>query len=347
MAGIHAVRSQNRDPAATNTSPDRRTIGYPKNEDLMQKDFPILIVDDDAVSRAVVEKHLVKAGFTVASAANGGEALDLFTQEFYPIVLTDWMMPEIDGPQLCRLIREKKTDGYVFIILITARDSKTDIVSGLESGADDYLTKPIHPDELVARINTGIRILKLEQSLKNANEEIRLLSISDPLTGCYNRGYLNERFPQELRRTQRYSHYLSVVLADIDHFKKVNDTHGHQAGDEVLRVFSACITDQIRKGIDWIVRYGGEEFLIVLPETSCEGAHSMAERLRVAIAKKKIQFNEHTISITASFGGACAKFSALSKQVVDMDTIIFQADEQLYRSKGEGRNRVNIVECKP
>lgn len=312
----------------------------------MKQNFPILIVDDDAVSRAVVEKNLLKAGFTVASAANGGEALDLFAQDFYPIVLTDWMMPEIDGPQLCRLIREKKTDGYVFIILITARDSKTDIVSGLESGADDYLTKPIHPDELIARINTGIRILKLEQSLKNANEEIRLLSISDPLTGCYNRGYLNERFPQELRRAQRYSHFLSVVLADIDHFKKVNDTHGHQAGDEVLRVFSTCITDQIRKGIDWVVRYGGEEFLIVLPETSCEGAHSMAERLRFAIGEKKIRFNEHTISITASFGGACTKFTTPFNQAVDMDTFIYQADEQLYRSKGEGRNRVNIVECK-
>ena len=310
----------------------------------MNSDFPILVVDDDAVSRTLIKKHLNKAGFGVAVAANGSEALELFDNHFYPIVLTDWMMPEIDGPHLCRLIREKKTDGYVFIILVTARDSKTDIVSGLESGADDYLTKPIHPDELVARINTGIRILKLEQSLKNANEEIRQLSISDPLTGCYNRSYLNERFSQELRRAKRYSHPLSVVLADIDHFKHVNDTFGHQAGDEVLTVFAARINRQIRKKVDWVVRYGGEEFLIVLPETGCEGAHSMAERLRSAISSKSIQLNGTQINITASFGGASAKLSQKSTQDVDMDKLIYKADEQLYRSKGEGRNRVNLVE---
>ncbi len=310
----------------------------------MNNDFPILIVDDDAVSRTVVEKHLTKAQFIVASAASGSEALELFDNNFYPIVLTDWMMPGIDGPQLCRLIREKKTDGYVFIILITARDSKTDIVSGLESGADDYLTKPIHPAELVARIKTGIRVLKLEQSLKNANEEIRLLSISDPLTGCFNRGYLNERFPQELRRAERYSHPLSVVLADIDHFKAVNDTYGHQAGDEVLKVFASCINRQIRKKVDWVVRYGGEEFLIVLPETGCEGAHSMAERLRIAVAERNIKINGTQTSITASFGGASAQFPMNPVQNVDMDKLIYQADQQLYRSKEEGRNRVNLVE---
>lgn len=310
----------------------------------MNNDFPILVVDDDAVSRTLIEKHLKKAGFGVGLAANGSEALELFDNNFYPIVLTDWMMPEIDGPQLCRLIREKKTDGYVFIVLITARDSKTDIVSGLESGADDYLTKPIDPAELVARINTGIRILKLEQSLKNANEEIRQLSISDSLTGCYNRSYLNERFPQELRRAHRYSHPLSVVLADIDHFKQVNDTYGHQAGDEVLKIFSDCIAWQIRKKVDWVVRYGGEEFLIVLPETGCEGAHSMAERLRIAVATKNIKIDGTHINITASFGGASAKFHMKHMQDVDMDKLIRKADEQLYRSKGEGRNRVNLVE---
>ena len=310
----------------------------------MTNDFPILVVDDDAVSRTLIEKHLKKAGFGVGIAANGGEALELFDNNFYPIVLTDWMMPEINGPQLCRLIREKKTDGYVFIILITARDSKTDIVSGLESGADDYLTKPIHPAELVARINTGIRILKLEQSLKNANEEIRQLSISDSLTGCFNRSYLNERFPQELRRAHRYSHSLSVVLADIDHFKQVNDTYGHQAGDEVLKAFSGCIGRQIRKKVDWVVRYGGEEFLIVLPETGCEGAHSMAERLRIDIATENIKINGAQINITASFGGASVKFHLERLLEVDMDRLIRKADEQLYRSKGEGRNRVNLVE---
>ncbi len=308
--------------------------------------FPILVVDDDIVSRTVVEKHLVKAGFTVATAANGIEALDQFDRHFFPIVLTDWMMPEIDGPRLCRLIREKKTDGYVFIVLITARDSKTDIVSGLESGADDYLTKPIHPAEMIARINTGIRILKLEKSLKKANEEIRLLSITDPLTGCHNRGYLNERFPQELRRAQRYAHSLSVVLADIDHFKKVNDTYGHQAGDEVLMHFSDCINQQIRKKIDWVVRYGGEEFLIILPETRSLGAHTMAERLRASVEEKVITFGEDVIQITASFGGACISFEDKHLEEITMDQLIMLADENLYKSKENGRNQVNMVDFK-
>ena len=307
------------------------------------ENFPILVVDDDIVSRTVVEKHLKKAGFIVATAANGVEALEHFDRQFFPIVLTDWMMPVIDGPHLCRLIREKKTDGYVFIVLITARDSKTDIVSGLESGADDYLTKPIHPAELIARINTGIRILKLEKSLKKANEEIRLLSITDPLTGCHNRGYLNERFPQELRRAQRYSHPLSILLADIEYFKKVNDTYGHQAGDEVLKQFSDCINQQVRKKVDWVVRYGGEEFLIILPETRCLGAHSMAERLRTTIENKVIRFGEENIQITASFGGASVSFEDKRLEDVTMDQLIQMADANLYRSKEKGRNRVCMV----
>jgi diguanylate cyclase (GGDEF)-like protein len=307
----------------------------------MQDEFPVLIVDDDVVSRAVIEKQLRKAGFTVGTAPNGAQALALFDEAYFPIILTDWMMPEIDGPHLCRLIREKKTDGYVFIILITARDTKTDTVVGLEAGADDYLIKPIHPAELIARIHTGIRILKLEQSLKKANAEIRQLSITDLLTGCFNRVYLNERFPDELSRASRYHHSLSVVLADIDHFKKVNDTHGHQAGDDVLKMFARCINKQIRKKIDWVVRYGGEEFLIVLPETDSRGALSMAGRLCAAVSQKKIPIGATTIDITASFGGSSVSFVE-GGPPVSMEALVDRADQRLYEAKRNGRNRVVI-----
>jgi diguanylate cyclase (GGDEF)-like protein len=310
----------------------------------MEKEFRIMVVDDDIVSRRVVQKHLEKAGFSVVTADNGQNALKLFDQNYFPIVLTDWMMPGIDGPQLCRLIREKKTDGYVFIILITARDSKTDIVSGLESGADDYLTKPLHPAEMVARVNTGIRILKLEQSLKKANEEIRLLSITDPLTGCFNRGYLNDRLSHEIKRSLRYNHPLSVVLADIDHFKRVNDTYGHQVGDEVLKVFANCIMQEIRKKIDWVVRYGGEEFLIVLPETNHPGTFSVAERLRERVAAKRIAVTGGDLRITASFGGACAALQNKNTDEMTMERLINLADEQLYRSKNAGRNRTQVAD---
>jgi len=309
----------------------------------------ILVVDDDIVTRSVIEKYLHKAGFEVTCAGNGREALSLLKQNPFRIVVTDWMMPEIDGPQLCQLIRKQKIDHYIFIILVTSRDSKNDIVSGLEAGADDYLTKPIHPAELIARINTGIRILELEQSLKEANKEIRLLSITDALTGTFNRSYLNERFDQELHRAQRYGNDLSILIADIDFFKKVNDTHGHQNGDEVLKQFAKCLSGQLRKEIDWVVRYGGEEFLIVLPETDCKGVGLVAERLRQSVEKLSIKLiaQEKEIHITASFGGTGVQFGNKSGSRVTLDQLIYQADEQLYLSKNEGRNQVNIVEFIP
>lgn len=307
----------------------------------MNNGFPILVVDDDVVSRSLIERYLTKAGFEVASAGNGKEALSLLDQQFFPFVLTDWMMPEMDGPELCRRIRDRKTDGYVFIILITARDSKTDIVSGLEAGADDYLTKPIHSAELLARINTGIRILKLEQSLLSANEEIRQLSITDSLTGCFNRAYLNERYPQEFSRARRYNHFLSVIIGDIDHFKKVNDTYGHQAGDMALKMVGNCLMAQIREQIDWVVRYGGEEFLIILPETDCSGAQVLSERLRSAISKLEIEYEGQRLQITASFGAAAVKVTDSS---ISMEQLINYADGQLYASKRGGRNCVNVLD---
>lgn len=307
---------------------------------------PILVVDDDIVTRSIIEKYLVKAGFEVTCAGNGREALSVLKQNQFRIVLTDWMMPEIDGPQLCQLIRKQKSDHYIFIILVTSRDSKNDIVSGLESGADDYLTKPIHPAELIARINTGIRILNLEQSLKSANQEIRLLSITDTLTGAFNRSYLNERFDQELCRAQRYGHDLTILIADIDFFKKVNDTYGHQNGDTVLKQFSKCFQGQLRAEVDWIVRYGGEEFLIILPETNCQAGRSVAERLRKSVEALSIPViaQDAMIQITASFGGVSILFSKASELQTTLDQLIYQADEQLYLSKNEGRNKVNLIE---
>jgi PleD family two-component response regulator len=228
----------------------------------MNASYPILLAEDNPISRKMLEKILVQEGFSVTCVENGKEALAKFEQDFYPIVLTDWLMPEMEGPELCEAIRNKNPKGYVYIVLLTAKDSLDDIIVGLEAGADDYLTKPANRSELIARLKNGLRILELEKSLKEANEEIRVLSITDPLTGIYNRGYLNERLPQEIKRSIRYKRALSLILCDLDHFKLVNDQYGHVAGDEVLKGFVNCVVASIREQIDWTARYGGEEFLI-------------------------------------------------------------------------------------
>ncbi|MFZ0450095.1 MAG: diguanylate cyclase [Desulfatiglandaceae bacterium] len=305
----------------------------------MKNHFPILVAEDNPVSRKLLEKTLTKAGYEVSTARDGQEALGLFDERFFPIVLTDWMMPEMSGPELCRAIRGKSGNGYVFMILLTAKDSKEDIVEGLEAGADDYLTKPFNRAELMARLKTATRILELERSLKKANEEIKALSITDPLTGCYNRGYLNEKLPQEIKRVRRYGRALSVILCDIDHFKKVNDTYGHQAGDTVLKAFADCLLDSVREGIDWVDRYGGEEFLVVLPETPFEGANLVAERLRTAVAGEEIETSEGVLQITASFG--VSEIDAdTPDSLISPEALVKAADDNLYQAKEEGRNTV-------
>lgn len=309
----------------------------------MQKEFPVLIVDDDPVTRKLISKTLSKEGFEVATADSGPSALKQLEERFFPIILTDWMMPGMSGLELCQSIRETESRGYVFILILTSRGAAQDIVSGLQAGADDYLTKPFNPAELIARINTVIRILKLEKSLKKANEEIRYLSITDALTGCYNRGYLNERLNHEIKRARRHNRSLSIILTDIDHFKRINDKYGHQAGDEVLKIFVETIQGSIRDDVDWVVRYGGEEFLIILPETDSAGAMIMAERLRKETAERIISVDGETIHITASFGGTSLS-SAEALQQITLEGFIMKADMLLYRSKETGRNRVNIEE---
>jgi diguanylate cyclase (GGDEF)-like protein len=305
----------------------------------MNTSYPILLAEDNPVSRKMLEKMLLKKGFEVTSVENGRQALELFKERFFPIILSDWLMPEMEGPELCRAIRDLKPKGYVYIVLLTAKDTKDDIISGLEAGADDYLIKPAHHAELIARLKNGLRILELERSLKEANEEIRTLSITDTLTGIYNRGYLNERLPQEIKRSIRYQRALSIIIVDIDHFKNVNDSYGHLAGDTVLKGFVQCIVASIRDQIDWTARYGGEEFVVVLPETDFSGAKLLAERLRKAVSQEKHLLNGEKIHITASFG--VTGFSpATQTGHMTAEKLLHQADESLYQAKHEGRDRV-------
>lgn len=307
-----------------------------------KKSFPVLLAEDHDISRKLTEKILQKVGINVTSVENGRKALELFKKQFFPIILSDWMMPEMDGIELCRAIRSENASGYVFIILLTAKDSKEDIIAGLEAGADDYLAKPFNPGELNARIKTGMRILDLERSLKKANEEIKRLTVQDSLTGCYNRRYLKDRLPKDIAYSIRYNHPFSVILCDIDHFKKINDTHGHQAGDEVLKKLVNRITRSFRNKIDWIARYGGEEFILVLPETDVEGAKALAERLRIKISSPNMRIDNLEIKITASFGVASITQQTNKETISDIN-LIAKADELLYQAKHGGRNMVKAA----
>jgi two-component system cell cycle response regulator len=299
----------------------------------------ILLVEDEATARLMTSRQLERAGFKVQTVANGAEALAMLKRRFFPLMLTDWDMPKMDGVALCKAVREMPLEGYVYTILLTARIGKANIIEGLAAGADDYLTKPCDDNELRARLNTGRRILRLEQSLRAANSRIHLLSITDPLTATFNRRYLMERLPQEIERAGRYQRPLSVVLCDADHFKQVNDAHGHQAGDDVLKDFAKLLMGSSRQDIDWVVRYGGEEFLTVLPETGLPAAMAFAEKMRAAIAAHPFETAAGTLSVTSSFG--VAGYDSLEGQKeASVDRLIASADLCLYRSKELGRNQI-------
>ncbi len=304
-----------------------------------QDRFPILVVEDDLVTRRLLVKILLKAGHQVTEAENGRVALQRLEENYFPIIVSDWVMPEVDGLSLCRTVRASFHESYVYIIMLTAKNTKTDIIRGLGAGADDYLTKPFNDAELIARINTGGRIINLERSLKNAYAEIKSLSVRDPLTGCYNRGYLIEKLPHEIKRADRYHRPLSVILCDIDHFKRINDTFGHQAGDLVLAHFVTLIQTHIRRDIDWIARYGGEEFVVVFPETGLQDTFKKADKLREMVCRNALVYHHQTINYSVSLGvSALECLTGAAKR--SADHLINLADVCLYKAKKQGRNRV-------
>ena len=197
--------------------------------------FRLLLVEDEPTQRLMLERQLTRAGYVVDTAEDGEAALTKILEGGYQILLTDWDMPGMDGPTLCKRVRDANLNTYVYILLLTGHLNTEDAVAGLGAGADDYVRKPANPSELIARLSAGSRIVKLEQSLREANEKIQLLSITDSLAGTYNRRYLNDQLLKEVERARRYGHPLSAVMADLDRFKRINDERGHASGDEVLQ----------------------------------------------------------------------------------------------------------------
>ncbi len=305
----------------------------------MEEKLEILVVEDSPTQALQMRFLLEAEGYEVTIARDGSEGLDFLRRKPFPIVITDWVMPEMDGIEFCRALRRQEQEGYVYVFLVTAKSSKEDLIRGLEGGADDYLIKPIDPAELAARLVTARRILALERTLKEKNREITRLLHTDHLTRVFNRTHLDAQLGSVCRQAQRYGRDLSVVLCDIDHFKSVNDTYGHQIGDIVLRDFARTISEALRFGIDWVARYGGEEFVVVLPETGYDGVLQVCERLRLLVSRMPIDDGKGgSFTITASFGAAVLE-PGYPGRVSGYD-LIGLADGCLYRAKRGGRNRV-------
>jgi diguanylate cyclase (GGDEF)-like protein len=291
----------------------------------------------------LVERQLRKAGYAVETAADGDEALQKILGGQFQLLLTDWDMPGMDGRTLCRRVREANLPTYIYILLLTSHGSTADVVAGLDAGADDYLRKPANESELVARLNSGRRIVCLEQSLRHANAKIQQLSETDSLVGTFNRRYLNTQLVREVERAFRYRHCLAAVMADLDRFKAINDERGHETGDDVLRRFAELAKSTVRPS-DWIARYGGEEFVIVLPETDLAGAAIAAEKLRAMCAATVIDTVTGQLSVTASFGVAELNGGAVNQPAdAAAQLLLRRADAALYASKNEGRNRVTLA----
>jgi diguanylate cyclase (GGDEF)-like protein len=301
----------------------------------------VLLVDDDELVLARLAELVRAAGFEVHTADDGSSALAFLKQHFTPIVITDLNMPAVDGLALCRAIRQQAWPGYVYILLLTVHDGESDILAGLEAGADDYLSKRTSAAQLVARLHTAQRILGLEQALKNELEEKRRQSLTDPLTGAHNRRYFDQHLQRDFKRAQRGGGPLCLLMLDIDHFKRINDRFGHAAGDavlqEVVRRIGACLPRET----DWCARVGGEEFVMVLGNTPLAGAAQVAERVREAIGGIPVPTPAGAIGATASIG--VVEFQpGTSHDSVSVESLIRELDSNMYLSKTNGRNRITL-----
>ena len=299
----------------------------------------ILIADDDPVTRGLIHKILHAAGYEVIVVENGRLAAEHLCQPDGPrLALLDWVMPEMDGPSVCSEVRKKREQPYVYMILLTSKESKQDVVAGLQSGADDYLIKPFDHQELKARLRTGQRILGLEDKLVEAREEMRFKATHDPLTGLFNRGIIVELLSRELTRTYRERGSTTILLGDIDHFKQVNDTHGHQVGDEVLREVAIRLVNTVRS-YDFVGRYGGEEFLLVL--NNCESSYALerAEKIRSTIGNSPVSTRRGLLKVTMSLGVLSSRDWGLRTT----EEILRDVDDALYAAKAAGRNCVRLA----
>jgi two-component system, cell cycle response regulator len=299
----------------------------------------VLIADDDDVLRHILEASLTKWGYDVIVARNGIEAWSLLQGNDAPrLAILDWIMPGMDGVEVCREIRRREDRTYTYVLLLTAKHRKEDVIAGMEAGADDYISKPFDPQELKVRLRAGRRILDLQAELLSARDTLHQQATHDGLSGLLNRSAALDVLRHELERADRQSVPLCVMLADFDHFKDINDTYGHTIGDAVLCEAARRMRASVRS-YDTIGRYGGEEFLFILPGCDAESARGQAERLKASITADNIELPHMTISFTISIGVVIRQNATIG----DLDSIVQAADAALYEAKMRGRNRVVLA----
>jgi two-component system cell cycle response regulator len=292
-----------------------------------------LVADDDTASRLLLQRVLIKWGYDVVTASEGEEAWRILTGDNSPdLAVLDWMMPGLDGVEVCRRIRALDLSSPPYLILLTSRGDKQDIATGLESGASDYIQKPFDHDELRARLLVGRRFAELNSKLLDTQRELQRQALTDPLTHIMNRRAIIARLAEEMARAPRQGLPLSIGVLDIDHFKLVNDQHGHAGGDTVLQAVVERTLRALRP-YDALGRIGGEEFLIVMPGVGARDAAIVLERIRNIVRQTPIETQGQEITVTVSIGGAVSAGES-------GDELMHTADEALYRAKGEGRDRV-------
>lgn len=289
----------------------------------------ILIAEDDSVARRVLENRVTKWGYDIVSVDNGARAMEILESDDGPkLAILDWVMPGMDGLQICKSIRKQPQKDYIYILLLTSKNRQEDLVQALEAGADDFISKPPDKNELRLRLRTGKRIIQLQN-------ELTFQTTHDFLTGLWNRFAIMSRLSTEFSRAVRHNSPLSIAMADLDRFKQINDTYGHQAGDTVLVETGARMMNTLR-AYDAVGRYGGEEFLLIFPECEMKNAITVCERVRSAICETPIHLKEGAIDVTASFGISTLNFT----EDTQIETMINRADNALYKAKENGRNRV-------
>lgn len=298
----------------------------------------VLIADDSATSRVLLRRALQGWGYEVVCAEDGAQALDILMAPDGPsMAILDWVMPHLTGPEVCRKVREVRREPYTYILLLTSKNSTTETVEGLDAGADDYIVKPFNNQELQVRLRVGKRIVDLQLDLLRAREELRERANKDLLTMLPNRSAIATTLEHEIDRCHRDHRQVGIILLDIDHFKKINDTYGHFAGDAVLRETAARLRQTMRP-YDQIGRYGGEEFLVVLPNCDLDQATHQAERMRARLESTGMLVDGADLRVSASFGITVSDCSERSP-----DLFVRVADEALYQAKASGRNCVRSL----